>query len=54
VRDLLERHVELSGSDRGRRLLHEWDEAAYGFWRIAPRGRLARFERSDRGVGTTV
>jgi glutamate synthase domain-containing protein 2/glutamate synthase domain-containing protein 1/glutamate synthase domain-containing protein 3 len=54
VRELLERHVELTGSERARRLLAEWDEAAGGFWRIAPRGRLARFERSDRGVGTTV
>jgi glutamate synthase domain-containing protein 2/glutamate synthase domain-containing protein 1/glutamate synthase domain-containing protein 3 len=54
VRVLITRHVELTGSARGRELLDDWDEAAGDLWRIGPRGKLSRFERSDRGVGTSV
>jgi glutamate synthase domain-containing protein 2/glutamate synthase domain-containing protein 1/glutamate synthase domain-containing protein 3 len=51
---LVSTHADVTGSQRARALLDDWDRAAQGFWRIAPRGRLARFERSDRGVGTSV
>jgi glutamate synthase (ferredoxin) len=51
---LVTTHADLTGSRRARALLADWDRASQGFWRIAPRGRLSRFERSDRGVGTSV
>jgi glutamate synthase domain-containing protein 3 len=47
-------HADVTGSQRARTLLDDWDRTAQGLWRIAPRGRLSRFERSDRGVGTSV
>ncbi len=54
VRSLVGLHAELTGSHRAAQLLADWDAVAQGFWRIAPRGRLSRVERSDRGVGTSV
>ena len=54
IRTLLERHAGLTGSRRARALLDDWEAAGSAFWRIAPRGKLARVERSERGVGATV
>ncbi|CAN5872209.1 glutamate synthase large subunit [soil metagenome] len=54
VHTLLRCHADLTGSVRATGLLDDWDAAAQGFWRVAPRGRLSRVERIDRGVGTSV
>ena len=44
LRGLVERHVELTGSARGAALLANWEVGSGAFWRIAPRGELARVE----------
>ena len=54
VRELLETHVDLTGSSRARRLLDDWDTSGSAFWRVAPRGKLSQVERSERGVGAAV
>ena len=55
LRALVERHVELTGSVRGAALLSEWETAVDAFWRIAPRGELARIETVHEGsVGAPV
>jgi glutamate synthase (ferredoxin) len=54
VRALVMAHAEATGSLRARRMLDDWDATAAAFWRIAPRGRLSRVERSDQGVGAAV
>jgi glutamate synthase domain-containing protein 3 len=50
VRTLLERHATLTGSERARSLLADWEAAGSAFWRVAPHGTLSSVERSDRGV----
>jgi glutamate synthase (ferredoxin) len=55
LRDLVQRHVDLTGSTRGASLLGRWDTAVDAFWRIAPRGELARIESVHEGsVGAPV
>jgi len=55
LRALIARHVELTGSARGATLLERWEGAADAFWRIAPRGELARIESVHEGsVGAPV
>jgi glutamate synthase (ferredoxin) len=55
LRAYVARHVELTGSERGARLLDDWSSAADAFWRIAPRGELARIETVHEGsVGAPV
>jgi glutamate synthase (ferredoxin) len=49
LRDLVERHVRLTGSAAGSALLDEWDRRCAEFWRIAPRGELARVEAVHEG-----
>ncbi|MEW6058739.1 MAG: glutamate synthase-related protein [Actinomycetota bacterium] len=49
-RELVERHLELTGSDRARALLTEWDRAASAFWRVAPRGDIAEITRKEEGT----
>jgi len=49
LRDLVERHVRLTGSAAGSALLDEWDRRCGEFWRIAPRGELARVEAVHEG-----
>jgi glutamate synthase domain-containing protein 2/glutamate synthase domain-containing protein 1/glutamate synthase domain-containing protein 3 len=49
LRDLLARHVELTESVVGLRLLEDWERAAAAFWRIAPRGELSRVEAAHEG-----
>ena len=55
LRLLVERHVELTGSVRGAAMLEQWHTAVDAFWRIAPRGELARIETVHEGsVGAPV
>ena len=55
LQTLVARHVELTGSQRGTELLEHWERAVDAFWRIAPRGELARIETVHEGsVGAPV
>jgi len=49
LRDMLARHVELTGSTLGKTLLDDWDVRCGDFWRIAPKGELARVEAVHEG-----
>jgi glutamate synthase domain-containing protein 2/glutamate synthase domain-containing protein 1/glutamate synthase domain-containing protein 3 len=49
LHELIQRHVELTGSARGTVLLTDWDDRSGAFWRIAPRGELARVEAVHEG-----
>ena len=44
LRWLIERHVELTGSARGRVLLDNWAAAAVDMWQVAPINRVRRIE----------
>jgi glutamate synthase domain-containing protein 3 len=37
LHNLIARHVELTGSRRGRDLLHAWERTAGQFWQVAPK-----------------
>ena len=50
LRFLLERHRELTGSDRAGSLLADWDATLRSFWRVAPMGEVARIERANEGL----
>jgi glutamate synthase domain-containing protein 3 len=53
LRWLVERHVELTDSTRGQRLLDEWDETVEHLWQILPRQRAERIASSEaRRVST--
>jgi glutamate synthase domain-containing protein 3 len=49
LRELIERHVLLTGSTRGQALLDGWEARSSEFWRIAPHGELARVEAVHEG-----
>ncbi len=42
VRQLVEQHATLTGSSRSAQVLADWEVAADGFWRIAPKTELER------------
>ncbi|MBA2318683.1 MAG: glutamate synthase subunit alpha [Euzebyales bacterium] len=42
--ELVARHAELTGSAQAQALLADWEVRSRAFWRIAPRGELARVE----------
>jgi glutamate synthase domain-containing protein 3 len=50
LRELLERHVALTGSARGRELLGRFDEVVHQFWRVAPKAEVARIESGSEGT----
>ncbi|HEV2310216.1 MAG TPA: glutamate synthase-related protein, partial [Acidimicrobiia bacterium] len=50
LRDLLARHLELTGSAAAKRLLADWDASLPQFRRVAPVGEVARIERANEGV----
>ncbi len=41
LRDLVEAHVEATGSGKGKALLGDWDQALAAFWLVRPKGGLA-------------
>ncbi|MEX2621495.1 MAG: glutamate synthase-related protein [Egibacteraceae bacterium] len=49
LRELIARHAELTGSARAIELLDDWDDRSMHFWRIAPRGEMARVEVANEG-----
>jgi glutamate synthase domain-containing protein 2/glutamate synthase domain-containing protein 1/glutamate synthase domain-containing protein 3 len=50
LRQLVETHATLTGSPRAAQLLDDWERAAEGFWRIAPKTELDRVAASE-GAG---
>ena len=50
LHDLLERHVQLTDSTLGARLLRHWHESARQFWHVAPRDQVARIESAAEGT----
>jgi glutamate synthase domain-containing protein 3 len=51
LRELLARHAELTGSEAVAKLLTDWDQAAAGFWRVAPQAEVAAIEEAHQGTG---
>jgi glutamate synthase (ferredoxin) len=55
LRELVARHVELTHSEVGNVLLDDWDRRGCEFWRIAPRGEIARVQaRQEGSVGASA
>jgi len=55
LHEIVSRHVELTGSARAVELLDDWDRRSMAFWRIAPRGEMARVEVAHEGsVGASA
>ena len=53
LRWLVERHVELTGSERASELVRSWDELSDQLWHIVPRGRSTAMSSSNaRRVAT--
>jgi glutamate synthase (ferredoxin) len=50
LRALIERHVELTASARGRTILGGWDMAAEAFRRVAPKQDVAAIARRNEGT----
>jgi glutamate synthase (ferredoxin) len=50
LRFLVERHRQVTGSDRAGSMLADWDAALRYFWRVAPVGEVARIERANEGL----
>ena len=50
VRSLIERHVALTGSKRGRSILEKWDEAQRQFRRVAPKADVAKISQKNEGT----
>jgi glutamate synthase (ferredoxin) len=51
LRELVARHVELTGSQVGTALLADWDRAVTRFWRVAPIAEVASVEERNEGTG---
>ena len=51
VLHLIRRHVELTGSARGRQILDQWDHALPRFWKVRPKETVAKIEAA---VGAPV
>jgi glutamate synthase (ferredoxin) len=50
LRFLVECHRELTGSERAREMLDDWDAHLAAFWRVAPVREVDRIERANEGV----
>jgi glutamate synthase domain-containing protein 2/glutamate synthase domain-containing protein 1/glutamate synthase domain-containing protein 3 len=54
IRELVARHATLTGSERSRELLDDWDLVAEHFWRVAPKTALEKVGASDAGGARTT
>jgi glutamate synthase domain-containing protein 2/glutamate synthase domain-containing protein 3 len=54
VRWLVERHAELTGSQRSARLLEHWAKAAAHVWHVLPKDQVRRFEEGQASRVATV
>jgi glutamate synthase domain-containing protein 3 len=50
LRSLIERHAECTGSTRAAAILSDWHVALHHFWRVAPKGDVARIENQHEGT----
>jgi glutamate synthase domain-containing protein 3 len=50
LRELLERHVALTGSARAVELLARFEDVVAQFWRVAPKAEVARIESAAEGT----
>ena len=50
LRELVQRHTQLTGSELGDRLLRAFSDAAPKFWRVAPKDEVARIESAAEGT----
>jgi glutamate synthase (ferredoxin) len=50
LRQLVERHLELTGSARARALLADWEQARRDFCRVRPKANVARLEQDHEGT----
>ncbi|MCS7221089.1 MAG: glutamate synthase large subunit [Anaerolineae bacterium] len=50
VRELIQRHLELTGSPRAREILEHWDECLGQFWAVHPKTRIAQIEAANEGT----
>jgi glutamate synthase domain-containing protein 3 len=53
LRELLERHVRYTGSERAAELLAGWDGEAGWFWRVAPRADTAAPQEAAVSANST-
>ncbi len=53
VRQLIQRHLELTGSPRAREILENWDEGLGQFWAVHPKTRIAQIEAANEGTAAT-
>jgi glutamate synthase domain-containing protein 3 len=51
LRELVEQHLELTGSARAEALLGDWGSALRDFKRVCPKGNVARLEEEHEGSG---
>jgi len=52
LRALLERHLELTGSERAAALLADWEQASQAFRVVRPRAEIARIEAEAEGTAS--
>jgi glutamate synthase (ferredoxin) len=50
VRQLIQRHLELTDSPRAREILEHWDECLGQFWVVHPKTRIAQIEAVNEGT----
>ncbi|MEX2581132.1 MAG: glutamate synthase large subunit [Verrucomicrobiales bacterium] len=53
LRTLIEHHVEIAGSGKGRKILEDWSAAVKKFWHVHPRGKAAS-EAAMEEMGTSA
>jgi glutamate synthase (ferredoxin) len=51
LRDLVTRHLELTGSTVAAEVLTDWEHTARSFWRVAPIDQVAAIEEANEGTG---
>jgi glutamate synthase domain-containing protein 2/glutamate synthase domain-containing protein 1/glutamate synthase domain-containing protein 3 len=50
LRFLVECHRDVTGSERARTMLDDWDAYLVAFWRVAPVSEVDRIERANEGI----
>ena len=50
LKGLLERHFDLTRSERAKVILSDWGRASTAFWRVAPKADVARISQKNEGT----
>ena len=50
LKTLLERHFDLTRSERAKVILSDWNRASGAFWRVAPKSDVARISQKNEGT----